>query len=222
MNKTLYYSIIYRVTAIVLTSLVMAFAAVYFRQWSIVAVGFILILVQAASAVYALNRTNLQISYFFKAIRNEDSTLHFPVKTKSKVVNELNSSMNRLNELISEAKMQNRAQEQYYQTILEHAATGLLTYDDRGNILLANSTARRLLGCEPLTHLQQLEKIQEGLSVEFEKIKTTGQKLVNLANERGSMQLSLRATSMVAHNQHLTLLSIQDIRNERDEKETES
>ena len=222
MNRILYYSIIYRVTGIVLTSLVMAFAAVYFRQWSIVAVGFILILVQAASAVHALNRTNLQISYFFKAIRNEDSTLHFPVKTKSKVVNELNSSMNRLNELISEAKMQNRAQEQYYQTILEHAATGLLTYDDRGNILLANSTARRLLGCEPLTHLQQLEKIQEGLSVEFEKIKTTGQKLVNLANERGSMQLSLRATSMIAHNQHLTLLSIQDIRNELDEKETES
>jgi nitrogen fixation/metabolism regulation signal transduction histidine kinase len=169
-----------------------------------------------------LNHTNRQISYFFNAIRNEDSALHFPIRTKNKVVNELNSSMNRLNELISEAKMQNRSQEQYYQTILELAATGLLTYDDRGNVLLANSTARRLLGCEPLTHLQQLEKVQEGLSAEFEHVKTTGHKLVNLTNERGSMQLSLRSTSMVAQDQHLTLLSIQDIRNELDEKETES
>ena len=191
MNKTLYHSIIYRVTAIVLTSLVMAFAAVYFKQWPLVAAGFVVILAQAVSAVHALNRTNQQISYFFNAIRNEDSTLHFPIRTGSKVVNELNSSMNRLNELISEAKMQNRSQEQYYQTILEHAATGLLTYDDRGNILLANSTARRLLGCEPLTHLQQLEKIQEGLSLEFEKIKTSGHKLLQLTNERGSMQLSV-------------------------------
>lgn len=222
MNKTLYHSIIYRVIAIVLTSLAMAFAAVYLQQWAIVAVCLLLLILQAVSAVHALNRTNQQISYFFNAIRNEDSTLHFPIRTKNKVVNELNSSMNRLNELISEAKKQNRSQEQYYQTILEHAATGLLTYDDKGNILLANSTARRLLGCEPLTHLQQLEKAQEGLSIEFENIKTTGHKLFHLTNERGSMQLSLRATSMVAHGQHLTLLSIQDIRNELDEKETES
>jgi len=222
MNKTLYHSIIYRVIAIVLTSLAMAFAAVYLQQWAIVAVCLLLLILQAVSAVHTMNRTNQQISYFFNAIRNEDSTLHFPIRTKNKVVNELNSSMNRLNELISEAKKQNRSQEQYYQTILEHAATGLLTYDDKGNILLVNSTARRLLGCEPLTHLQQLEKAQEGLSIEFENIKTTGHKLFHLTNERGSMQLSLRATSMVAHGQHLTLLSIQDIRNELDEKETES
>lgn len=222
MNKTLYHSIIYRVAAMVLTSLAMAFAAVYFHQWAIVAVGFVLLVGLAISTIQALNSTNQQISYFFSAIRNEDSTLHFPVMTKNKVVNELNSSMNRLNELISEAKMQNRSQEQYYQTILEHAATGLLTYDERGNILLANSAARRLLGCDPLTHLLQLEKVQEGLSHAFENIKTKGHKLLNITNERGSMQLSVRATTMVAHDQHLTLLSIQDIRSELDEKETES
>ena len=222
MSKTLYHLIIYRVTAMLLTALAIAFAALYFHQWAIVAVGFILLAGLAFSTAHALNRTNEQISYFFNAIRNEDSTLHFPVMTKSKVINELNSSMNRLNELISEAKMQNRSQEQYYQTILEHAATGLLTYDERGNILLANSAARRLLGCEPLTHMLQLEKVQEGLSVEFEKVKTKGHKLLHLTNERGSMQLSVRATSMVARDQHLTLLSIQDIRNELDEKETES
>ena len=222
MSKTLYHLIIYRVTAMLLTALAIAFAAVYFQQWAIVASGSVLLVGLAFSTAHALNRTNEQISYFFNAIRNEDSTLHFPVMTKSKVINELNSSMNRLNELISEAKMQNRSQEQYYQTILEHAATGLLTYDERGNILLANSAARRLLGCEPLTHMLQLEKVQEGLSVEFEKVKTKGHKLLHLTNERGSMQLSVRATSMVARDQHLTLLSIQDIRNELDEKETES
>ena len=222
MSKTLYHLITYRVTAMLLTALAIAFAAVYFQQWAIVALGFVLLVGLAFSTAHALNRTNEQISYFFNAIRNEDSTLHFPVMTKSKVINELNSSMNRLNELISEAKMQNRSQEQYYQTILEHAATGLLTYDERGNILLANSAARRLLGCEPLTHMLQLEKVQEGLSVEFEKVKTKGHKLLHLTNERGSMQLSVRATSMVARDQHLTLLSIQDIRNELDEKETES
>ena len=187
MSKSLYHLIIYRVTAMLLTALAMAFAAVYYLQWAIVAVGFILLAGLAFSTAHALNRTNEQISYFFNAIRNEDSTLHFPVMTKSKVINELNNSMNRLNELISEAKMQNRSQEQYYQTILEHAATGLLTYDERGNILLANSAARRLLGCEPLTHMLQLEKVQEGLSVEFEKVKTKGHKLLHLTNERGSM-----------------------------------
>jgi len=181
----------------------------------------LLLLLQGVWLVRSLNGLNRRIAFFFDAIRNEDTTLSFP-ETGDQSMNELSRSMNRLNELIHDAKSQIRMQEQYYETILEHAATGLLSFDERGNILLTNSSARRLLNCEPLTHILQLERVEKGLSSEFQHMLQTENKLINISNERGSLQLLLRATIMMVKNKKVVLLSVQDIRNELDEKETES
>ncbi len=204
------------------TTLITAFLTFYFHNWAYLLFGLILIAWQTYALIYAVNRTNRQLAFFFDSIRNNDSSLHFAEIKGNKAISELNKSLNRLNELIQQAKIQNRVQEQYYETILEHAATGLMSMDERGNILLANSAAKKLFRCDPLTHVLQLERVEKGLSAEVENIKQTGYKLVNITHERGSSQLSIRATSIIAKNKNVTLLSIQDIRNELDEKETES
>ncbi|MFW5756579.1 MAG: hypothetical protein ACOCWK_08240, partial [Tangfeifania sp.] len=54
---------------------------------------------QVVELINYLNRTNRKIAWFFDAIRNEDSTLNFPDKTGNKALNELNSSLNKVNEL---------------------------------------------------------------------------------------------------------------------------
>jgi two-component system, NtrC family, nitrogen regulation sensor histidine kinase NtrY len=221
-NKTIYYNISIRVIGIALTSLVACILFFSLHQWIYLALGGLFLLWQTISTIYWLNRTNRQIAFFFEAIRNEDSTLHFPLKTGNKATDKLNTSMNRLNDLIGLVKMQNRIQEQYFETIIEQAATGLITYNESGHVLLSNSATRRLLGLEPLTHINQLEKVEKGLGKVFRELEPGQQKLVNITNERGSMQLSLHATSMSIKNSNVTLVSIQDIRNELDEKETES
>ncbi len=222
LNKTIYRSIIIRVSGITLTAIAMSLLAVLLRQWVFILIGVLLLVWQTVSAIYAMNRTNRQITFFFDAIRNEDSTLHFPIKTGNKAIDELNVSMNRLNDVIGTVKLQNRVQEKYFGSIIEHAATGLLTFDENGHILIANSASRRLLGLDPLTHISQLEKVEKGLSSEFKELSQERYKLVRITNERGSLQLSLRATAMAIDNKKVTLISIQDIRNELDEKETES
>jgi two-component system, NtrC family, nitrogen regulation sensor histidine kinase NtrY len=221
-NKTIYYNIAIRVSCIALTAFAACFLAFVFHQWLLAALGILLLIWQTGSVIYSLNRTNRQIAFLFNAIRNEDSTLHFPLKTGNRALDELNSSMNRLNDIIGTAKMQYRIQEQYFETIIEQAATGLLTFDSKGHVLLSNSATRRYLGLEPFTHISQLEKVEKGLSKVFHELDPNAHKLVNITNERGSMQLSLRATAMVIKNANVTLVSIQDIRNELDEKETES
>ena len=92
-----------------------------------------------------LNRTNRKIAYFFDAIRNEASTLNFPEHTGNKSLSELNSSLNKVNELIKTIKFELREQEQYFQTILEHVSTGIITYNEKGTIFLANTAAKNLL-----------------------------------------------------------------------------
>lgn len=220
-SSTIYKNIILRILLILLISLAAAWVVVAYHRWFLFAGFIFLLLWQGVLLARSLNEVNRKIAFFFDAIRNDDTTLSFP-ETGSQSMNELSRSMNRLNELIRETTKQNRMQEQYYETILEHASTGLLSFDERGNILLANSTARHLLNCEPLTHISQLERVEKGLSQVFEQMHNLNHKLINISNERGSMQLLLRSTSMMLKNKKIVLLSIQDIRNELDEKETES
>lgn len=220
-SSKIYKSIIFRVSLIVLTALVAAWAAETVHQWILFGALMLLLCWEGYALAYSLNEINRKIAFFFDAIRNEDTTLTFP-ETGSRSMNELSVSMNRLNQIIRDTKKQIRQQEQYYETILEHASTGLLSFDERGNILLTNSAARHLLNCEPLTHITQLERVEKGLSTIFEQMHHTDNKLINISNERGSLQLLLRSTSMMLKNKKIVLLSIQDIRNELDEKETAS
>ncbi|MBN2861524.1 MAG: ATP-binding protein [Bacteroidales bacterium] len=169
-----------------------------------------------------INRTNDKIRFFFDAVRNEDSNLAFPVETKNKSLRELYRSMNTVNQHIQQLKVENRQQEQYFRRLIEHLATGIMTFNEKGFILHANSAAKRLLSADVLTHLQQIERINIKLFQAISNIKPLEQKLISIPSALGNIQLSLKATSVKTGDEQLTILSIQDIKNELDEKELDS
>ncbi len=212
----------WRVVVLVVLCLATPILVLLTGNWIFSIPGILLILIAAIDLHRLLNRTRRDLTYFFDAIRNEDSSLLFPVKTGSHTGDLLHESMNRLNRLISESRQKNRIQEQYYETILEHAAAGLLTVDEQGHVLMSNTAARRLLGCDPLTHLKQLDRIAPGLSSDLAGIPQNGKKLLQIQHERGRRQLSVRTTTMGINQKKLSIYSIQDIHHELDEKETES
>jgi nitrogen fixation/metabolism regulation signal transduction histidine kinase len=130
--------------------------------------------------------------------------------------------MNRVNNQIQQLKIENRQQEQYFRTLLEHLAAGIITYNDKGFILHANSSAKKLLSLEVLTHLTQIERKDKKLYQAINSIKPYERRLVAISAEDGEIQLSLKATSFKTNENELVILSIQDIKNELDEKEVES
>lgn len=169
------------------------------------------------------NRTPEKISYFFNAIENEDSTLLFPENIKHTPTKEMNKSLNRVNHLIQEVKLRNREQEQYYSTLLEQAATGIIVINENGSILQANTSAKKLLNYESLTHIEQLKRVDINLynAVALLKQESTHQ-FVKVAHANNIKQLSLQATTFVSSEKKLRIISIHDISNELDAKEIES
>ena len=103
--------------------------------------------------------------------------------------------MNKVNQQIQQLKIENRQQEQYFRILLEHLATGIITYNDKGFILHANSSAKKLLSIDVLTHLQQIERIDQKLFQAINSIKPFERRLVAITTEQGEIQLSLKATS---------------------------
>jgi nitrogen fixation/metabolism regulation signal transduction histidine kinase len=169
-----------------------------------------------------LNTTNKKIRFFFDSVRNDDSSLSFPVNSKNKSFRELYQSKNKVNQQIQQLKIENSHQEQYFQILLEHLATGIITYNNKGFVLHANTSAKKLLSMNVLTHLHQIERIDKELYHTIQNIKPFERRLISIYTEKGEIQLSLKATSFKTNDNELVILSIQDIKNELDEKELES
>ena len=169
-----------------------------------------------------LNTTNRKMSYFLESIQNNDSMLIFPTHISDQSIRELYEGLNKINEQIKQLKIENQQREQYFQTILENVGTGIITCNSKGFVLHANSAVKRMLGLDVLTHINQLERINRTLFLAVQQIKPFEQKLVSVTSERGTIELSLKATSFKIQTDELRLLSVQDIRNELDERELDS
>ena len=89
-------------------------------------------------------------------------------------------------------------------------------------MLHANSAAKNILSLDVFTHIRQLERVNRKLCHTLTKIRPFEQKLVTIHSEKGSTQLLLKTTPFTIKQQELILLSIQDIKNELDEKELDS
>ncbi len=221
-SKNLYFNIVLRVFFIVLMSCALSYFIVIGRSFRFSIICIVLIMILTYNLISYLNSTNKKIRYFFDSVRNDDSNLFFPFEITNTSLSKLYQSMNKVNNQIQQLKIENRQQEQYFRTLLEHLATGIITYNDKGFILHANTSARKLLSLDVLTHLTQIERKDKKLYQTINNIKPFERRLIAISAEDGEIQLSLKATSIKTNDNELVILSIQDIKNELDEKEIES
>jgi two-component system nitrogen regulation sensor histidine kinase NtrY len=221
-SKSHYLNILLRLLLILAISVLFGFLIARNASFRYLILCFIIIIIMAVSLISYLNGTNKKIMLFFDSIRNDDSTLSFSTVEKDKTLLEIYKSMNKVNQQIQHLKIENRKQEQYFQILIEHIATGIITYDNDGFIIHANAPARRLLSTEVLTHLKQIERKDHNLFNAIKAIRPYERRLIAHASENGEIQLSLKATSFRTDKKELIILSIQDIKNELDEKELES
>ncbi len=221
-SKNLYINILIRTGLIVALALLMGYLVFVQQSIRFSIICLVVIIILTVNLITYLNRTNRNIKFFFDSVRNDDSNLSFPVDKKSGSLRELHQSMNNVNLQIQELKIENAQQEQYFQKILEHLATGIITYNNKGFILHANSAAKRLLSVDILTHLQQIEQVDKKLFRTIKDLKPYERHLVALKTSQGEIQLSLKSTSFGSDDNELVILSIQDIKHELDEKEVDS
>lgn len=214
--------IITRTILIAATALLLGWLAFSRQTFILVIFVAFVFFIEVVELINFLNRTNRKIAYFFDAIRNDDSTLNFPVNTGNKALDDLNSSLNKVNELIKNIKFELQEQEQYFKTILEHVSIGIITYNEKGTIFLANSAVKKLLNHEHLTHINQITRIDNKLFVALKELQPGDRKLVNFSSKEGVIQLSLKSTLFKTTHENFQLVAIQDIKNELEIKELDS
>lgn len=199
-----------RIYFIILLHIVLILATAGAGLWLILSgtgyiIGSILLLCslfQIGALTWRLNTFNRKIKLFFDAVQDKDNMLYFPEVNVSKEQEQLNRSLNRLNDLLARTKGENQKQEHFYRSLLEEVPSGVLAWDASGRIITANSAAFSLLKCNRLYTEMQLAQ------------------LLNATGIRDSLSISRK--EMILEGETITILSIKDIGDELSDKESES
>ena len=163
-----------------------------------------------------------RLMFVFNAVQNDDYSFRFtenPNITRHALVNQ---SLNRIKEVMDNAKMQIREREKYFELIMECANIGIVTVMENGTVAQTNSKALRIVGMERLNHIDQLQILSEELCEAMHRIEPGAQLTARFATEIGDQNLVLSCSAMEFGGKQLRVISIGNIHEELDRKEVES
>lgn len=172
--------------------------------------------------VRRLRLSNRKLAYFFDSLENDDYTLRFIESKGLPSERMLNRSLNRIKGIIQNTRLEIQQKEKYYEIILSSIHTGVIAMNQKGFVIQSNHFALKLLGLEIFTHINQLNKVSALLLQTVKEIRPNENRRVSYTNERGRVQLLISATELIVRGENITLLVLNDIENEMDEKEIES
>lgn len=222
MTNSFFVNIITRIVAIVLLSI---FAGWIFSSQQPIYLGVTAltgVVFLAINLVWYVNKTNRTIAYFFDAVRNDDFSLSIPNYKGSKTLTALSYNLRRISEHIEQIHIENLRQEKYFEAMIEHITVGVMSINSQGFIVNCNSSLKKLLGLNQLTHIRQLDKVDTKLAKLANGIRANQEQTIILSGKNGPVTLLVKASAFKNNNEQLKLLSVQDIKMELDEKELDS
>ncbi len=178
---------------------------------------------QIVALIRYVEQTNRELSRFFHAVRQADFSQTFA--TGSQLGPSFHALQQALDDVL-EAFRQTRAEKEahlhYVETIVQHIGSGLIAFRPNGEVKLINTAAQRLLKCPHLHHLQALDTLSPALTQTLQQLPPGQRALVKIEDARESLQLAIHATAFRLQEETYTLVSLQNIQHELDDKEAEA
>ena len=221
MLKGIYHSLTFRLGLFGIFTVCGTYFAMT-RQWE----WFILILIGWIYSIRMMSelykRNAQKVAFMFDAIDNSDYAFQYATRGRSSNDKLVSESLNRITQILFQAKADAVQKEKYYELIMNSVNTGIIVLDDIGNIYQSNNEALRLLGLSVFTHVKQLARIDDKLQATIANILPGDKHQISFVNERGTVNLSIRVSEMTLQEKHVRILAINDINSELDDKEIDS
>ena len=163
-----------------------------------------------------------RLMFVFNAVQNNDYSFRFTENPRYTQYAFVNQSLNRIKEVLDNAKLQIKEREQYFQLIMECANVGIVVVMENGTVTQTNSKALRIVGMERLSHIDQIRVLSEELCEAMHAVAPNEQRTVRFATEIGEQSLVLSCSAMEFEGKRLKVISIGNIHEELDRKEVES
>lgn len=216
------FGVIARVILLIMSVFLLVYLALFEMHVLSVVILAGLILYQVYDIIHYAEKTNRMISQMFNSIRHSDFSTSFSNKNLGRSFEQLAGSFN---EVISEFK-KHRAQKEeqfnYLQTVGQHISVGIICFAVDGKVDMYNPAARKMFKMVNLRNIKELAGVKEELPAVLFGMKSGDKKLVKLIIDDEIRQISVYATRFKMRDEDFTLVSMQDIHSELEEKEIES
>jgi nitrogen fixation/metabolism regulation signal transduction histidine kinase len=181
-----------------------------------------LLVYQIFTLIMYVEQTNRKLSGFLQSIRHADFSTSFTDQGLGKSFEELNNSFN---EIISEFKKYRSEREEhlnYLLTVIQHVSIGMIAYKADGKVDQYNKAVSDLFKIKHIKNISDLKKVKDDLPEQLLRMKAGSKILVKVFIDDELLQLSINATQFRMRGEEFTLISLQNIHNELEEKEIES
>jgi len=202
------------IVLLALVSLVLGWVYFELRAWitftNLMMVWFLLVYL----IFYNVRKANRELARFFEQFNDQDSAQYFDLERSDPMFTDLHRQMNRIISDLSAVRSEKEKDYQFFRTVFNHADAGLIVYNQKGKIMLINKAASALLSIlknENISELISSGKQKPGMKI-----------LLKLQQSDRDIQLSVRSTKIKISGEDLTLLSLQNIRQELELHEMES
>ena len=190
------------------------------ENWWVGIVGGILCVVMLFVSYWMQQQLREKSWLMLEAIRNRDYSFRLPLSGFSGGERVLQETLNQFGNLMGEQKQLMEQRERFYEQILSVVSSGIVVFDENQSIVQTNPAAARLLGLPILSTLRQLERYGSDIPQLLRMLKAGERCNLQYTTAKGEVQLSVHATEMQVGEETVRILTLNDIRNELDAKET--
>ncbi|MFB6272302.1 MAG: PAS domain-containing sensor histidine kinase [Salinibacter sp.] len=176
----------------------------------------------AISLVRYTEKTTRDLTRFLESVRYADFTRRFTSDDRGAIFEDLRDAFEEVTAEFRRLRAEKERQVQYLQQVVQHLGVALITYKTDGEVELMNTAARRLLRTGPIRHVEALERVSDDLANALHTLDSGEQAMVRVEEEDRTLQLAVRVRRFQLQGEPHALASIQDLRNELEEKEMEA
>lgn len=182
----------------------------------------IAIIYQVYALIYYVDKTNRDLTRFFQSIKYEDFSQTFKENGLGSSFDALKSSFTEVSNAFRKARAEKEEHYRYLQTVVQHVGIGLIAFRPDGEVELINNAAKRLLKVSHLKNIKSLGPLSKSLVNTLFELKPRENALVKVEMENELLHLALYATEFKLRGEKFTLVSLQNIHSELEEKEMEA
>ena len=182
----------------------------------------ILVVLEIILLIRYVERTNRKLTRFFESIRYADFSSSFSDPGLGKSFEDLSREFNQVIEAFRKYRTEKEEHYNYLQTVIQHISIGILVFKRDGKVEVFNQGLSKLLKIRNIRNISELGKLKDDLPVTLMGLKAGNSTLFKVFSGDELLQLSITATEFRMHGEDFTLVSLQNISTELDEKEIES
>jgi signal transduction histidine kinase len=176
----------------------------------------------AISTVHYTESAMRDMTRFLESVRYADFSQGFTAEGKGPLFEDLSEAFEAVTEAFRRIRAEREEQVHYLENIVQHLGIALIAYRDDGHVELMNTRTRRLLRTGPIRNIDALERVSPTLVETLRTLDSGEQAMVRVTEDDRTLQLAVRVSRFRLRDETHALASIQDLRNELEEKEMEA